>query len=177
MEPLDQPSHIAIARIARTRGNRGEVLADLYTDFPARFDSLRKVWLAFADGSRELLVIEETWSHKNRQVPKFAGTDSISAAERLVGAWVEVEASQAAVLPEGTYYDHQLVGCTVCSAEGAELGEVTEILHIAGNTLIIVRGNRGEIMIPAAGGYCRDISVGQKRIVVDLPEGLMDLNE
>ncbi len=177
MELVDQPSHIAIARIARTRGNRGEVLADLYTDFPERFDSLREVWLAFADGSRERLIVEETWAHKRRQVLKFAGTDSISSAERLVGAWVEVEASQAMVLPEGTYYDHELVGCIVRNSEGQELGVVAEILRIAGNSLIIVRGDRGEIMIPAAGGYYKKVSVGQRLIVVDLPEGLMDLNE
>jgi 16S rRNA processing protein RimM len=177
VEPVSQPSYIAIAHIVRTRGNRGEVLADLYTDFPARFDTLREVWLEFADGSRGLRVIEEAWGHKGRQVLKFAGTDSISAAERLVGAWVQVESRRAMSLPEGTYYDHQLVGCGVRTVSGEDLGEVMEILHIAGNTQIIVRGRHGEIMIPAAGGNCREVSIEGKRIVVDLPEGLVDLNK
>lgn len=177
MEPVGQPSFIAIARIVRTRGNRGEVLADLYTDFPARFDTLSEVWLELADGNRERVEIEEAWGHKGRQVLKFVGTDSISAAERWVGCWVEVEESQAAVLPSGTYYDHQLVGCRVWTSGGEDLGRVREILHIAGNTQIVVFGDLGEILIPAAGGYCTEISIRDKRIVVNLPAGLVDLNK
>ena len=176
MEPVGQPSFIAISRVVRTRGNRGEVLADLYTDFPSRFDSLNEVWLELADGTRERLGIEKAWEHKGRQVLKFAGTDSIADAERWVGAWIEVEESQAILPPEGTYYDHQLIGCRVWTLGGEDLGRVVEILHIAGNTQIVVLGDRGEVLIPAAGGFCTEISIRERRIVVDLPLGLVDLN-
>jgi 16S rRNA processing protein RimM len=176
VEPV-QPSFIAIARIVRPRGNRGEVLADLYTDFPARFDSLKEVWLQSTDGTRRLHVIEEAWIHGNRQVLKFTGTDSIAAAEQLVGAWVEVESSQALPPPEGSYFDHQLIGCRVWSVDGEDLGQVTEILRIEGNPQIVVAGKGREFMVPAAGGFCTEVSVEAKRIVVDLPHGLVDLNE
>jgi 16S rRNA processing protein RimM len=152
-------------------------MADLYTDFPARFDALSEVWLELADGSRERVEIEEAWEHKGRQVLKFAGTDSISAAERWVGCWVEVEESQAITPPEGTYYDHQLVGCRVWTLSGEDLGRVREILRIAGNTQIVVFGDRGEILIPAAGGFCTEISIRDQRILVNLPQGLVDLNK
>ena len=66
MDPDTQPSFIAIARIARTRGNRGEVLADLYTDFPDRFNALEEVWLEFADGRRVRVAVEDTWEHKGQ---------------------------------------------------------------------------------------------------------------
>ncbi len=177
MEPVGLPSFIAIARIVRTRGNRGEVMADLYTDIPARFASLSEVWLELADGSRELVEIEEAWEHKGRQVLKFVGTDSISAAERWVGAWVEVEESEAITPPEGSYFDHQLVGCRVLTLGGEDLGQVREILHITDNTQIVVFGDRGEILIPAAGGFCTEISIKDKRILVNLPQGLVDLNK
>ena len=130
MDPTAGPSHIAIARIVRTRGNRGEVLAELHTDFPTRFSLLPRVWVAFPDGRRESLVLENCWPHQGRQVLKFGGFDSITAAEALVGAWVEVEADQAVTLPEGTYWDRDLVGCSVRSAGGEALGTVVEVMRI-----------------------------------------------
>ncbi len=177
MERAAQPSYIAIARIVRPRGNRGEVLADLYTDFPARFDSLEMVWLEWPDGSIEHLRVESSWEHKGRRVLKFEGTDSISSAERLTGAWVKVEPGNAVDLPEGTYFDHDLVGCSVWSVTGEELGTVREVLRISGNHQLVVAGASGEFLMPASSEFCREISVAQKKILVDLPEGLIDLNK
>ena len=97
MQPDDQPSFIAIARIARTRGNRGEVLADLYTDYPDRFSELEEVWLEFSDGRKQCMVLEETWGHKGREVLKFEGIDTISSAETLIGCWVVIPAEKAVV--------------------------------------------------------------------------------
>ncbi len=177
MEPAAYPTYIAIAQIARTRGNRGEVLADLLTDFPARFDALEEVWLEFKGGHRKLLHLEESWAHLGRRVLKFAGIDSISAAGELVGALVEVAAEDAVTLPEGTYFDHELVGCSVRQEGGNVLGTVTEVLRIAGNNQLIVAGRHGEFMIPAVEAICKTVSVSGKEIVVDLPEGLIDLNK
>ena len=177
MEQLAQPSLIAIARIVRTRGNRGEVLADLHTDFPARFDSLEDVWLEWPDGSRAKKRLEDTWEHQGRRVLKFEGVDSISSAEQLTGAWLLVEFVNAVPLDEGTYYDHDLVGCTVCSSAGEDLGTVKEVLRITGNNQLVISGKHGEFMVPAVEQICREVYVDRKRIVVDLPEGLMDLNK
>jgi 16S rRNA processing protein RimM len=109
-------------------------------------------------------------------VLKFAGVDSISEAETLVGAWVQVEEAVAVALPEGTYFDHQLVGCTVYDALGANLGVVIDVYRIPGNHQLVVRRDRGEYLIPANGAVCREVSIAERRIVADLPEGLMDLN-
>ena len=177
MQPDAQPSFIAIARIARPRGNRGEVLADLYTDFPDRFQALEEVWLEFPDGSRRSMVLEHTWVHKGREVLKFAGIDTISSAESLIGCWVQVPAEKAVSLPEGTYYDHDLIGCSVQDTHGNELGTVADILHFAENSLLVVKNHDEEFLIPVAESICIRISVKEKLILVDPPEGLMDLGK
>jgi len=177
VDPTAGPSHIAIARIVRTRGNRGEVLAELHTDFPTRFSLLHRVWVAFPDGRRESLVLENSWEHRDRQVLKFGGFDSITDAAALVGAWVEIDSDQAVALPEGTYWDRDLVGCSVRSANGEPLGVVREILRLAGNHQLVVRGERGEFLVPVVAAICTEISIPRREIVVDLPEGLMDLNK
>lgn len=177
MAPDTQPSFLAIARIARTRGNRGEVLADLYTDFPDRFNALEEVWLEFADGHRVRVTVEDTWEHKGRRVLKFAGVDDISAAEAFVGCWVQVPAEQAVELPEGTYFDHDLVGCRVLDTAGNCFGVVEEVLRIAGNSQLVVKGHDREYLIPAVGSICIRISIEGKQILIDPPEGLMDLGK
>ena len=177
MEPGARPSYIVIARIARTRGNRGEVLADLFTDFPSRFDVLEGVWLEFPDGQRRCYSLESCWQHKGRQVLKFCGIDAISSAESLVGAWVEVEAQDSVELPEGTYFDHDLIGCAVRDAEGKLLGHVQEVMRLAGNHQLVVKGLGREFMVPAVAAICTRVSIEGKEITVDLPEGLIDLNK
>jgi 16S rRNA processing protein RimM len=172
-----QPTFIAIARIARTRGNRGEVLADLYTDFPDRFNLLREVWLESDAGHRQLVTLESSWEHKGRRVFKFAGTNDISSAEAYVGFWIKVPASQAMPLPEGTYFDHDLIGCAVDDTGGNRIGIVEEVLHIGGNNCLVVRGLDREFLIPAVASICINISTEKKQILVDPPEGLMDLSK
>jgi 16S rRNA processing protein RimM len=177
VEPDVQPSFIAIARIARTRGNRGEVVADLYTDFPDRFNALEEVWLEFYDGRKQRVALEDCWEHKGRRVFKFAGVDSISSAEGYVGCWIVIPSDQAVQLPEGTYYDHDLMGCSVQDIRGNRLGIVGDILHIAGNSQLVVKDLNREYLIPAVESICIRVSIVGKQILVDPPEGLMDLNK
>jgi 16S rRNA processing protein RimM len=177
VDPTAQPSYIAIARILRPRGNRGEVLVELHTDFPARFRILNRALVEFPDGRRECLEIERCWEHQHRQVLKFAAIDSINDAEKLVGAWIMIEADEAAALPEGTYWDRDLVGCFLRNRSGECLGVVIDVLRIAGNSQLIVRSENGEFMVPAVAAICLEISIARKEILVELPEGLMDLNQ
>ena len=178
MAPDAQPSFITIARIARTRGNRGEVLADLYTDFPDRFNQLREVWLVSKEGAqRKHMALEETWAHKGRIVLKFAGVDSINDAELFAGYWVEIPADQAIPLPEGRYFDHDLVGCAVQDLSGKQIGIVSEVLRFAGNSQLVVKNLGREMLIPAVENICVQISIEDKRIMIDPPEGLLDLDK
>ncbi|MBZ5495178.1 MAG: ribosome maturation factor RimM [Acidobacteriia bacterium] len=176
MDPAARPSHIAIARIVRPRSNRGEVLVELHTDFPARFSLLNRVWVEFPDGRRECLELERCWEHQGRQVLKFGSIDSIADAEQLTGAWIEIEADQVVPLPEGTFWDHELIGCSVRNRGGELLGVVTDVMRIAGNHQLVVRGEHGEFLVPVVAAICKEISIARKEILVELPEGLMDLN-
>jgi 16S rRNA processing protein RimM len=173
---VESGNFIAVARIVKTRGIRGEVLAEIHSDFPARFQYLREVWLEWPDRGRFLVTLENSWEHKGRQVLKVSGIDSVEEAERLVGAWVEVESRHAVALPEGAYFDHDLIGCVLRTPSGEPVGIVKEIMRIAGNHQLVVEGKHGNYLVPASAGICKEVSVERKEILVDLPEGLMDLN-
>jgi 16S rRNA processing protein RimM len=176
VSPEESSSFITIARIARTRGNKGEVLVESYTDYPDRFDSLEEVWLEPEGGAAERIKLEFTWEHKGRRILKFEGYDTIGAAQSLVGCFVQIPEEKAVRLPEGTYFDHDLIGCSIENTQGELLGVVAYILRISGNNQLVVRNRSKEFMIPAAGSICTHISIDEKRIIVDLPEGLMDLD-
>ena len=183
MDNPGEASSIAIARIARTRGNRGEVLADLHTDNPDRFDDLDEVLLEFDGGGRHdpkkalRKKLEDVWDHKGRKVLKFEGVDTISDAEAFVGCWVMIPADQAVKLPEGTYFNHDLVGCAVSDLDGTLIGTVSGILDIADNSQLVVRGGGREYLIPAVRNICVEVSIPGKRIIIDPPEGLLSLGQ
>ena len=177
MEPKEPSSFITIARIVRTRGNKGEIVVESLTDFPDRFDILEEVWLESDNGSLQKIALDFTWEHKGRRIFKFIGIDTISSAEKFVGCLVQIPREQAVLLPEGTYFDHDLIGCSVDDAQGQHLGFVEDILRISGNNQLVVKNGNREFLIPAVEKICTQISIEKKQILVDLPEGLMDLDQ
>jgi 16S rRNA processing protein RimM len=176
VDPAARPSHIAIARILRPWGNRGEVLAELHTDFPTRFSLLNRVWVEYPDKRRAQLEIASCREHQGRQVLKFGSIDSIGDAETLAGAWIEIEADQAFPLPKGTYWDHDLIGCVLRDGSGKTLGTVTDVMRFSGHHQLVVKDGNREFLVPVVAAICREISVARKEILVDLPEGLTGLN-
>jgi len=166
---------VSVARIARPQGHRGEVIADLLTDFPERFARLDKVYIKRADGRLLILDLESSRTHKGRVALKFAGCDSINSAEELRGARVCVSRDQLIELPEDNYYDFDLIGCEVVGADGQQLGRVDEIQDYGAAPLLLVREGERELLIPLVLSICVEIDTEQKRIVVNPPEGLLDL--
>ena len=167
---------VVVARVARTRGLRGEVVADLYTDFPERFEGLEQVVAIAPDSSRRSLQIEEHWFHGNRIVFKFAGYDSIDAAKDLAGYQLAVPASERIELPEDHFYEWELAGCRVEALDGKVIGQVREVMHTGGVEILVVAGDEGrEFLIPMAHDICVEIDIEGKLIRVDPPEGLLDL--
>ena len=168
---------IVIARIARSWGNRGEVTADVLTDFPERFDTVSDVTLRRGATERGA-VLEGHWFHKGRVVLKFAGVDTISDAEPLAGFDVVIREEELHELPEGEdlYYDFDLVGCSVETAGGERIGDVESIVRTGGIELLSVRRRGGpEALIPFVDEICVEVDVEAKRIIVELPEGLLEL--
>jgi 16S rRNA processing protein RimM len=166
---------VVIARVARTRGLRGEVLADLYTDFPGRFEDLDSVIAIAPDESRRSLQIEEHWFHGNRIVFKFAGFDSIEAAQELAGFQLAIPASERIELPTGTFYEWELIGCRVEALDGTSIGTVSEVLKTGGVEVLVIAGAEREHMAPMVDDICVEIDIERKRIRIDPPEGLLEL--
>jgi len=166
---------ISVARIARPQGHRGAVIADLLTDFPERFARLGKAYVKRADGRLLDLDLENSRLHKGRIVLKFAGYDSVNRAEELRDARVMVTRDQLVELPEDAYYDFDLIGCEVAVAAGQRLGRVEEVQNYGAAPLLVVRDGQREILIPLVLSICVEIDTERKRIVVNPPEGLLDL--
>ena len=162
---------ITIALIGRARGNRGELAAVSLTR-PERFDGLREVFL-FPEGSR--YQVEEAWFHGDRLILKFRGVDTISDAERLQGCEVRLPRSERLPLDPGEYYQSDLIGCEVVErASGASLGRVTGWQDAGGAGLLEIEGG---LLIPFARSICVAIQPDDRRILVELPPGLKELNQ
>jgi len=166
-----QPEWVTVAVLGKTRGNRGEVTAAGLSSKPERFEALKEVWLF---GSGERYDVENTWFHDGTLIFKFRGVDSIGAAELLAGCEVRIPAAQRVALEEGEFFQDDLIGCEVTDRRtGESLGRVTKF-DDAGGTGTLVVGE--DLMIPFARAICVEIDPAARRIAVELPEGLKELN-
>jgi 16S rRNA processing protein RimM len=188
-----------VARILRPRGNKGEVAAELLTDFPERLAQLREVFLARGDSEPRRHAIKTCWlsqNHRGQAVFHLEGFTSIADAEKLRGLDVLLPFERRIVLPAGQYFVSDLIGCSVfenptspnvlssspCLASSVPsfLGTVRDVQFsgdaVAGTPLLAVETSDGELLIPLAEDICSRIDVAARRIDVVLPEGLRDLN-
>jgi 16S rRNA processing protein RimM len=166
---------VAVARVVKVRGLRGEVAADLLTDYPERFARTKELIAVAPSGGREALAVEQSRLHAGRVLLKFAGYDTPEAARELVGRELAVPESEAVELGEGEFFDWQLQGCRVETVEGATLGAVREVWHYGAAPVLVVRDDAGrESLIPLARSICVEIDPAGKLIRVDPPEGLIE---
>jgi 16S rRNA processing protein RimM len=164
---------IAVGRLIRVRGNRGELVGEIYSSQPGRAEKLRDVVLE-VDGRERPAQIEQVWHHDGRPVFKFSGIDSISDAEPWAGADI-LAAESERIRPEAGEYSHaDLIGCSV--VDTVPIGTVTGIEDYGGAPLLRVETAAGrEILVPFAGAICREIDIARKIIRAELPEGLTEL--
>ena len=162
---------VTVALLGRVRGNRGELTA-IPLSKAERYASLREVVL-FPEGSRR--EVEEAWFHENRLILKFRGVDTISDAEPLVGCEVRVPRAERMALDPGEYYESDLIGCEVVEREsGASLGRVTALQDGGSSGVLEVEGG---LLIPFVREICVAIEPEARRIIVNLPPGLKELNQ
>lgn len=188
-EPLQE--WVWLARIRRPQGRKGEVFADILTDFSEKFAARRRLWLV-ADpeaprrksnpaAPREV-ELQAHWLHKGGIVLHFAQSDSISAAEALTGLIVAIPLAERAPLAGDEFYIGDLIGCTLFNVAGPAaiaVGHIEDVDRTAGSVaLLAVRrpGSKEEILIPFAKSYLRTIDLAAKRVEMSLPEGLVSLN-
>jgi 16S rRNA processing protein RimM len=166
---------VAIALVGKPRGNRGELTAISLSHKPGRFAELGEVFLFLpgkAEGER--LGLESTWFHDGRLILKFVGVDTIDDAARWSGAEVRIPFSQRAAPEPGAYFQSDLIGCEVVERAGGErLGQVAGWDDGGGNGLLVLDSG---LMIPFARSICVEIDPAGRRIAVELPPGLKELN-
>ena len=166
---------VAVAKILRPRGLRGESVAEVLTDFPERFEDLENVTAVLPGGERRDLKLENAWFQKERVVLKFQGLDTVEDAERLREAEICISESEAVELEEGEFFDWQLEGCETVTTEGEPIGKVREVLRTGGTEVLVIDHADGrEVLIPFAESICIKVDVDGKRITVDPPEGLLE---
>ncbi len=175
MQGADEAEFITLARVTKPQGRRGEVAATLFTDFPERFASRKQLLGLDSKGQRHELELEDHWPHKGQIVLKFAGVDSISQAEMLIGWEIQISRSQRAQLEGDQVYISDLVGCSVYDGNRL-IGTIQEVLLGSGEAPVLVVRGQKEYLVPFATSYIEEMALEQKQVRMKLPEGLLDLD-
>ena len=169
-------SLVGVARAVRTRGLKGEVVADLLTDFPERFNDVESLIALAPNGERKVVALEGFFFQNDRIVLKFSGYDDVEGAKELIGYEFCVPETERVVLEPGEYYDFELEGCAVEDVNGTAIGSVRTILKTAGVEILVIEASGGnEVMVPLAESIVIKIDIVDNKIVVDPPEGLLEL--
>jgi 16S rRNA processing protein RimM len=167
---------IIVARAVRTRGLKGELVADVLTDFPERFASLSELTGVGPGGQRTQLELENYWFQNDRMVLKFTGYDTIDSAKVLVGYEFGLPEAERVELSKDEYYDWELAGCSVENILGPVIGIVREVMRTGGVELLVLEDEKQrEVLIPMAQSIVVSIDISNKKILIDPPEGLLDL--
>lgn len=176
---------LTLARILRPWGRRGQVAAEILTDFPERLTERREAWLAAEGSAPRPVKILSCRIHLGQAIFHFEGVETISDAETLRGREVQVPLAERAPAGEGRHYIADLIGCAIWEAgAAAPLGMVQDVLRggeeapgaAADSWILVVATPRGELLIPLAAEICTHIDTAGRRVQVRLPEGLRDLN-
>ena len=163
---------IIIGQILAPWGVKGKLKVEVVTDFPERFTPQSRIYV-----NRQPMTIDSTEWRKGKVIIKLNTVDSIEEAQKLRGQPVEIPHSQLHPLPEGQYYHFQLIGLEVWTTQGELLGTVTEILNADSNDNYVVRGAKGEVLIPAIEDVVKSIDLNKGCIIIEPIEGLLSLNQ
>ena len=175
MEDAHSRELVVIARAVKPRGLKGEIVAELLTDFPERFEGVEELVLVSPGGERKTGHLESHWFQNDRVILKLAGYDDVETAKELVGFAFAVPEQDRFQLPADHYYDWELEGCTV-KAGDTSIGKVQSVIKTGGTEILeIVDDNGKERFIPLVDSIVVEIDPAGKTIVVDPPEGLLDL--
>jgi 16S rRNA processing protein RimM len=175
MEDAGSSDLVIIARAVKPRGLKGELVAELLTDFPERFEGLEELVLVSPGRERRVGRLENYWFQNDRVILKLAGYDDVEAAKELVGFEFAVPESERVPLPSDHYYDWELEGCTV-KVGSESIGKVQSVIRTGGTEILAIADENGkESLIPLVDSIVVEIDAAGKTIVVDPPEGLLDL--
>ena len=163
-----QAPYIVIGNALGAHGKKGELRVRVLTEFPERFKPGARLYI---DGAP--YTIESSKQHRDNAILKLSGIDTPQAADLLRGKRVEIPESERKELPAGRYYRHDIIGLEVWTAEGGFVGKVCDILATGGNDIYVVKGDAGEVLIPAVKDVVKEIDLKKKRITIEAIEGLL----
>ncbi|PYS31766.1 MAG: 16S rRNA processing protein RimM [Acidobacteria bacterium] len=172
-----EASFISIARITKTQGLKGAVRIEQLLEDDRIFEPGRRLRLTSGRFPERETEIEFFRRQHGRCVVKLRGIDAISDAEHYIGAEIQIPASELSPPKEGWFYTFQLKGCRVFAVDGEYIGTITDVLDSGGTEILKVDRENEETLIPFAESYLKKIDLDQRRIEVDLPEGLRELNK
>jgi 16S rRNA processing protein RimM len=184
-EQSPRADRVTVARILRPHGVRGEVAAEILTDFPERLTRLKsaELWNEKIETAKHAGIRKCWLSHSRggQAIFHFENSASVSDAKKLVGLEVQIPLAERVALPAGSYFVTDLIGCEVYEKNGLKVGMVRDVQFTgqgaARNPILAVDSARGELLIPLAQEICERVDVKARRIEVVLPEGLQDLND
>ena len=175
MDDAGSSELIIIARAVRARGLKGEIVADLLTDFPDRFEDVEELVLVSPAGERTVVELEDYWFQNDRVILKLADCNDVDAAKQLAGYEFAVPEQDRVALPEDHYYDWELEGCEV-KVGNEVIGKVTSVMRTGGAEILVITDEKGnERLVPLAESIVVEIDPAAKTIIVDPPEGLLEL--
>jgi len=167
-----KPEYITIGRMGRPRGVSGYIYISPATDDPGRFLELKEIFLT-DQGRREKFQLEAAELVGGRPVVKIKGFDSREEAARLTNRSVEIPLAAARELPEGSYYQFDLIGCVAVGTDGVEYGVIEEVLFYPANDLYRIQSDRfGEVLLPVVDKFVVEVDIENGRVIIDPPEGL-----
>jgi len=176
-EEVEWEALVAVGRVARAQGRRGEVAVDPFTSAPERFTGLSRIYAEGGDSGPVGLVVESVRIHKGRPVVKFSGISDIGEAETLRGRELRIPEGELESLPEGSFYQFQIRGLTVKDRTRGEIGVIEAVLETGGTDVLVVRGKNGEeTLVPLCGEIVKNIDPARGSVDIDAPEGLVSLN-
>jgi 16S rRNA processing protein RimM len=181
VSPDTNGDFVTLARVIKTQGRHGEVAAELHTDIPERFAEGMKISALGksandSNDTRRELEIEGLWPHKGLLVLKFVGVDSISDAEVLIGSELQVPRADRARLEPGWTFVSDLIGCVVLD-HGRDIGRIEDVQFGAGEAPLLIVAEKGKRFdIPFAEAYVEAVDVTQRKVHLQLPEGMLEIN-
>ncbi|HSG40323.1 MAG TPA: ribosome maturation factor RimM [Thermoanaerobaculia bacterium] len=169
----DLPETVAVGRVLRSHGLKGEVVVEVLSDVPGRYEKGSRVQGVRAGRPPLSLVVASSRPQKGGAVVRFEGYEDRDRAEELRGLDLEVPRSEVPKAPEGTYYQFELLGC-LCFNEGEALGRVVEVTEDGGGLMLIVEGEGRRVPVPFVREFLREVDVEAGRIDLVLPPGLLE---
>jgi 16S rRNA processing protein RimM len=171
---LQQPElrYLAIGKVIRAHGLRGEVSVAILTEFPERFQTTEWVYLGNQYEAAPYRLESHRW-HKKNVLLTLAGITNRTQAEALKGQFVQVPLEEAVPLPEGAYYFHQLIGLETITTTGQRLGVITDILETGANDVYVVESNGQEMLLPAIADVIKAVDLEKGQMIVEVIDGLI----